>query len=159
MIVVEVSDVAPAVADSQGNTYTLLTSVNVPTSTYYLYVYYTFAKSSGPDSVFVAGQGNYPGVVVHEVSGAASIAAFSTGSGTSASPSVASYAPPSGSLVIATSQESAYLSWGAGPGYTLLTQTQTGLADEDAQANGATISQFSLSGSAPWCEISFAILS
>ncbi|MDA4122659.1 MAG: hypothetical protein OK456_05695 [Thaumarchaeota archaeon] len=159
MIVVEVSDVAPAIADSQGNTYTLLTSVPVPTSTYDLYVYYTFAKASGTDDVYVVGQGNYPGVLIHEIKGAASIGAFSTGSGTSATPAVTSYTPPSNSLVIAAAQESAYQSWSAGPGYSLLSQTQTGLADESAQGGTATTSQFSLGASAPWCEISFAVVS
>jgi hypothetical protein len=159
MIIVEISDVAPAVTDSQGNTYTLLTSVPVPTSTYDLYVYYTFAKSGGSDSVYVVGQGNYPGVLIHEIKGATNIGAFSAGSGTSATPAVAAYTPPSGSLVIAASQESAYLSWSAGPGYSLLSQAGTGIADETAQAAGSTTSQFSLSGSAPWCEISFAIIS
>ncbi len=160
-LVVELDDVAPSLSDSLGDTYTLLTSVAIPGSTYLDYYYYTVVKTSAPDTITLTGQGNYPEMIVHELHGAGVVSTYSTGSGTSNTPSVTSYSPAAGSFVLAFVETGhATVVASAGPGYTLLSQTAVALSDEYlASSSGSTTSPFAVTSSLDWAEISVSFSS
>ncbi len=162
-IVVEAIDVpTPSIADSFGDQFTEVASVGLPGSAYSIYFFSATASTSGSDAISVSGTGSDPSLLVHELSGGlTSLAAFSTGTGSSSNPAVASYSPPSGSYVIAgvLIQNSLGVipgTVGAGPGYTLVV-SGPGYSDESAAGTGSpTASQFQLSGSLDYAEVSVA---
>ncbi|MDA4123306.1 MAG: Ig-like domain-containing protein [Thaumarchaeota archaeon] len=155
LIVLEIVDVGPYVSDSMGDSYSFLATQTLSTTTYDVFFYAATAQSSGTDTVTLHGQGNYPSIIVNELSGGATPGSFEEAYGTSASPSVPSYTPSPGSVVLAAVFVSGGGTASAGSGYTLVTQT-TSLSDEYAPSPGATTSPFQLGTSASWGEISFS---
>jgi len=154
MLVVQLDEVSIAsFTDSMGDSFTLLTVQQLPTSTYDLYVYYAIAVSTGPDTFTLSGNGNYASILATELQGVQFASAYYSDSGTSAMPTIASYTPPTGSLNMAF-----LIGYGngetvsAGAGYTLVSQTNFS-AVEYAIVTGTTSPSFSLSASNPWVEV------
>jgi hypothetical protein len=150
------------VTDTMGNHYTMLAETNCPcSSTYALEVFSTIPATSGADTISVYGAGNYDAIIVNVLAGVTGVEGTSTGSGTSASPSVLPFQPPSGSLVVGialiNNTEGVYgTTVNAGQGYTLLAAGPD-VSDEDAISSGNTTgSQFALQSPEHWAEVSVA---
>jgi hypothetical protein len=163
LVLVELADLPGIIiGDSMGDSYVQVASVNLPTSTYNQQVYYATASSTGLDTITISGIGNFPEIVVHEMSAQFS-GDFSTGSGVSANAGVASYNPGQNNFVLAvagcanggTSCDVASVT--AGLGYTLIGEHPAPiLADEGAILSQATTSPFSLGNQQNWAEISLS---
>jgi hypothetical protein len=144
-----------------GDNFSLIGSATQSASTYRLYLYVANVTSGGDDTVSLSGVGNYPFLLVHELQGVAHVAAFSTGSGNSTTPSVTPYSPPTGSFVFSgifvwNSLGVPYANITAGAGSVLLDETY-GLADQYRTAQGESIaSPFALTNAIPWGEVSIA---
>jgi hypothetical protein len=163
MIFLEVAEVPPSgVADSMGNHFTLLREVPFPGSTYDLQIFFANASQSGNDLVSISGNGNYPELLAHGISGATGVEDSSDGSGNSSTAQVTGYGPFRGTLVIAAAliQNTADViatSVSAGPGYTLLTAGGA-LADEETLGTfNTTTSQFTLGAPVNWAEVSVSL--
>ncbi len=164
LILVELTDLPGInIGDSMGNSFAQVASVNVPSSTYNVQVYYAIASSNGRDTITVSGLGNFPEIVAHEMSGAQFTGHFSTGSGISGNPTVASYMPGRHAFVLAivacanggTLCDDASVT--AGAGYALIGQYPAPLlADEGAILGHATTSAFTLGSQQNWAEISLS---
>ena len=155
----EAYDTAASVTDSQGNSYTLVAKLALPGSAYDEYMFYSFTPTTGPDSITLTGTGASPGIIVHEFRGVTSVGVHSVGSGTSASPAVASFTPAFGSFLLAGAVVSgSNYGISAGSGYTFLTGNFVPMADEYLTTdNAATTSPFTLSSSEHWAEIALAL--
>ncbi|MDA4134210.1 MAG: hypothetical protein OK441_01400 [Thaumarchaeota archaeon] len=146
------------VSDSMGNNYTLVSNQLIPGHTYALNVFWTIARSSGPDNVTVAGIANYPDFVVHEFTGVTSLAAVYLASGNSTSASVKTFLPPSGSVVFAAVLPNDKLAGAnpewvvSGPGMTPVGVYIDMLADELSLGPGPTTCPFQFGVAVQWTE-------
>ncbi|MDA4137456.1 MAG: hypothetical protein OK449_10730 [Thaumarchaeota archaeon] len=147
--------------DSMKDNFSLIGSATQSASTYRLYFYVANVTSSGNDTVSLSGVGNYPFLLVHELHGVTHVAASSTGSGNSTTPSVTPYSPPTGSFVFSgifvwNSLGVPYANISAGAGSVSVDETY-GLADQYSMAQGGSIaSPFALTNAIPWGEVSIA---
>jgi hypothetical protein len=150
----------PSLSDSLGDSFTLVASVNQPGSAYSLYVFVANIVSDAADQVTVSGSGSYPFLLVRELQNVSHVVAYSTGMGSSSSPSVLPYVAPSGSFVLAGAFILNYYgviatTVTAGPGNTLL-DTGFVVAEEYNSAGASTASPFVMTSSVPWAEVSLA---
>lgn len=105
-------------SDSQGNTWSAAVSTYCGSSDC-VGIWYAFAKSTGSDTITLSSPSTsvYTYGFILESSGTYAFDKESTGSGTS-SPSVTSFTPYTGALVVAVGAGPS--GWGAGTGYTIL---------------------------------------
>ena len=69
LIIVKISDLpGVSLSDSMGNMFTML-EMDRASSTYYNLIYYATASSSGPDTLTIRGDGNYPSIMATELQG------------------------------------------------------------------------------------------
>src|SRR2546422_585333 len=133
--------------------------------TYYSYIWYAAAGSSGADTITASFSGTATGSVsVYEISGA-TITSPSTSTGSSSAgsttPSVTSFTPSANSFVIGNAEtSSATSSFTAGSGYTLsgTCSSAYGCGEYQTGVGSAPTPPFTLGASAPWVEsaISFS---
>ena len=155
LIVVKISDV-PGInfSDSMGNSFTLLEK-DLASSTYYSFIYYAIASSSGPDTLTVQGYGNYPSIMAVELQGLHTVSGFETAPGDSNVASVGAFTPPATSFVVAFVEPlGPPISVSAGAGYTLAALYAVSNACEYGTVTGQTTSPFTLGASTEWEEVS-----
>jgi hypothetical protein len=155
LIVVKISDLSGInFSDSMGNAFTLLETDPV-SSTYYNFIYYTIASSSGPDTLTVQGYGNYPSIMATELQGLHTISSYEVATGDSNVTSVGAFTPANGSFVMAFVEAlGPPISVSAGAGYTVATVYAVSNACEYGTVSGPTTSSFTLGASADWEEVS-----
>jgi hypothetical protein len=155
LIVVKLSDLqGVSLTDSIGNLFSLLEMDRV-SSTYYNFIYYAIASSSGPDTLTVRGSGNYPSIMAAEIQGLHTISSYETAAGNSSVASVSAFTPPTGSFVMALVEPlGPPISVTAGAGYTMAVVYAVSNACEYGTAIGTTTSSFSLGASTVWEEVS-----
>jgi len=133
-------------SDSQGNTWTAAVSTSCGSSDC-VGIWYAFASSTGSDTVTLSSPSTsvYTYGFILEVSGTYNLNQESTGSGTG-NPSVTSFTPYTGALVVAVAAGPS--GWGAGTGYSLLgSNTGWNSGGEYAASWGdSTAAPFSTSG-------------
>ena len=161
IILVEVSDVPqPSVADTMGDHFALLGEpASLPGSSYDLEIFLATTSHSGGDSINITGVGNFPALIVHEITRDMG-EDIHDGSGNSTTPdvTVSPFFVPPGSLVIATlllpsNQGKLTTSASAGQGYSLLAASG-GIVDEEAVAPASpSTAQFSLGSPLSWAEV------
>ena len=162
MMLVEISDVPPvSLIDTQGNQFIEIGSVQA-TAGYYNTLHNAVVRSSVPDTITASGMGNYPSFVVHQMTGVGRIGAYSTGNGSSNTPAVSSFLAVPGSYVyavlLAYTNGTGY-AINAGPGYTQIGVYPGFISDEFlSAASGSTTSQFFMTMSTRWGEISVNLL-
>src|SRR2546427_4700265 len=127
--------------------------------TYYSYIWYATAASSGADTITATFGASVTGSVsIYEIAGATTTSSStSTGisSGGSTTPAVTSFTPSSNSFVIGnTETSSSTSSFTAGSGYTLggTCSSVYGCSEYQATVSSATTVPFTLSTSATWVE-------
>jgi hypothetical protein len=155
LIVVKVSDLpGVSLTDSMGNSFTLLEMDRV-SSTYYNFIYYAIATSSGPDTLTVRGYGNFPSIMTTELQGLHTISGYETGTGNSTVASVSAFTPPPGSFVMSLVEPlGPPISVSPGAGYTLAALYAVSNACEYGTVTGPTTSSFTLGTPAVWEEVS-----
>ena len=139
----------------------------LPGSTYVLQAFVTTVSQSGKDILTLTGTGNFPQLTAWSIFGATGVDGVSTGSGNSATPEVASFAPLKGTLLFVHSLiqynehdvSSPFIS--VELGYVMLDGSggSSGSAYSDARGLGTgnlTTSQFLLAFPADWAEVSVA---
>ncbi len=158
LLVVKVSDLqGVSLTDSMGNQFALLEMDQV-SSTYYNFIYYAIASSSGPDALTVSGSGNFPSIMAIEVQGLHKISSFETATGSSSVASVSVFTPPTGSFVIALVEPLGWpISVSAGSGYTMASLYAVSNACEYGTVTGPTTSSFALGAPAIWEEVSLVL--
>jgi hypothetical protein len=154
-IVVKLSDVPTILLnDSLGNDFTLLESELLPGSTYYSYIYYTIASSTGPDTLTLHGAGNYPSIMAVEIKGTQAIPSYYSSVGHSNLASVGAFSVSNVSFVIAFVEPlGPPISVSAGAGYTLATMYAVSNACEYGTISGQTAASFVLGAPADWEEV------
>ncbi len=155
LIVVKLSDL-PGVnfSDSLGNSYKLL-ETDPASSTYYNFIYYAIASTSGPDTLTVQGYGNYPSIMAVELHGVHTISGYETATGVSGFASVPSFTPSPASFVIAFVEPLGVpIPVSAGAGYALAAVYAVSNACEFGTVTGPTVSSFNLGASTSWEEVS-----
>ena len=159
LIVVEVSSTpTPTVSDTQHNSFTLISSAQIPSSTYYFFVYVATASASGVDIISLKGTAIHPRMIVEDISGPVSFGqAFTAVGVSSTSASVSSYTPPLGSFALAAVDSSSNQeTFTAGSGYNLQATAGGSMADESlSPVIGNTTAPVTLSTAAGWVEVSF----
>ena len=133
----------------------------LPTSTYYSYVWYATAASTGADTISATfGQTVAGSVSIYEVSGVTATGLLSSTGGSASSQgtaSVTSITPGAGSVVIGGA-ETTSTSYTAGTGYTLsgTCNSVSGCGEYETGVGSATTVPMSISPSAPWVEAAVA---
>ena len=152
-----------SVTDTLGSSYTLAVSNTVVSSsvTYYSYIWYATAPSSGADTITATFAISEAGSEsIYEISGA-SPSVSSTGSSTSsqATSSVTSMTPSASNSVVIGNTETTSTTFTAGSGYTLVGTCNSvyGCSEYQTGVGSATTVPMSLSPSAPWVEVAIAL--
>ena len=133
------------------------------TKTYYSYIYYATAGSSGADTITATFSASVQGTVsIYEVNGVTTSGTLSsTGSSSagSTSASVGSFTPSSNSFVIGNVEGgSATTTFTVGSGYTLAGTCSSveGCGEYEAGLGTATTTPFTLSASTPWVDVALS---
>ena len=133
----------------------------LPSSTYYSYMWYATAASTGADTINAAFGATVAGSVsIFEVSGVTAAGLLSQTGSSSTSQSataVTSMTPSAGSVVLGTA-ETTSTTYTAGSGYTLsgACSSVTGCGEYQTGVGSATTVPMSISPSAPWVEVALA---
>src|SRR5438128_1447585 len=134
-------------------------AISFAPSTYYSYIWYATAVSSGADTITASFSSSVTGSVsVYEISGASTTSpSTSTGSSSTGSTavSVTSFTPSANSFVIGNAETSSSTSsFTAGSGYTLSGTCASvyGCGEYQTGVSSATTVPFTLGVSAPWVE-------
>ena len=158
---------SPTVSDTLGDAFTLGVSntVAVTSTSYYSYIWYATASSSGANTVTASFSSTVTGSIsIYELAGYTTASpGSSTGSSTggSTSLSVTSFTPATNSFVIGNAESASSTStYTAGSGFTLIATCSSvyGCSEYKSGVGSATTVPMSLGASAPWVEsaISFA---
>ncbi|TLY04090.1 MAG: hypothetical protein E6K95_03125, partial [Thaumarchaeota archaeon] len=158
----------PSVTDTRGDTFTLgvSTSVTAASTTYYSYIWYATAGSSGADTITASFSFSVTGSVsIYEINGATTTSpSTSTGSSSAGSTavSVTSFTPAANSFVIGNAETSSSAStFTVGSGYTSVltgaggcdpTNAARGCSEYQTGVGSATTVPFTLGASASWVE-------
>ena len=158
LIIVKISDLpGVSLSDSMGNMFTML-EMDRASSTYYNLIYYATASSSGPDTLTIRGDGNYPSIMATETQGLHTISDSETANGHSSVPSVSAFTPASGSFVLAFVEPlGPPISVSTGTGYTMAAVYAVSNACEYGTVIGQTTSSFNLGASTDWEEVSLVL--
>jgi len=130
-------------------------------NTYYSYIWYATAASSGADTISASFGSTVAGSVsIYEISGVTSAGLLTqTGSSTTSqsATAVTSMTPGAGSMVVGNA-ESTSTTYTAGSGYTLSGSCSTvlGCGEYQTGVGSATTVPLSISPSAPWVEVAVA---
>lgn len=152
--------------DSQGDSFVMVGQApGQPGNSYTFYYFVANVSTDGTDQVTLTGSGNFPFIFVHELTGVNDVVGFSSGLGNSTNASVSAFAPPIGSLVLATiwvenNQGIADATVEAGSGGFILLDSAFAVSEESGASTNAMTSltsPFTLSNAVPWSEISIAL--
>ena len=133
----------------------------LPTNTYYSYIYYATAASSGADTISASFGSTVAGSVsIYEISGVTATGLLTSTGGSTASQatvSVTSITPNTGSVVIGNAETTSAV-YTAGTGYTLsgTCSSVLGCGEYQTGVGTATTVSMSISPSAPWVEAAVA---
>jgi len=152
-----------SVTDTLGSSFTLATSNNVVSAsvTYYSYIWYATAPSTGADTITATFAASVTGSEsVYEISGATpSVSSTGSSSSSQATSSVTSMTPSASNSVVIGNTETTSTSFTAGSGYTLVGTCNSvyGCSEYQTGVGSATTVTTSLSPSAPWVEVAIAL--